>query len=361
MEGDTKARSFRNPESLEAERVTRDMLAEFLKLRGFGVLADDRVRNGQTIVATDPKGDQLTMRVRLCWRRQGENRDSSRARTYSAVQLLATIKNHDWEGTLSEKVDRERSGGVTHFLLVQNDDDRIIYAALVPLSEILPIWIAQRDISSRLIDQGRLGRRRKNHAMNGSSPTLWLQDDQAPEVAEALWNHPGVRDVAKMGLQAAMSVGLSDEEANRAGSDDGGDYSPEEGDQRQVVERQIRERRGQQGFRDALRERHGDRCLVTGCTVLAVLEAAHIKPYQGENDNHLENGLLLRSDIHTLFDLDLLGIEPDQLYLELHPSLAREYGDVTGTKLGCAAEHRPSRKALDLRYRQFQRRLNRPI
>ena len=99
---------------------------------------------------------------------------------------------------------------------------------------------------------------------------------------------------------------------------------------------------------------------MTGCAVLAVLEAAHIKPYQGENDNHPENGLLLRSDIHTLFDLDLLGIEPHRLQVELHPSLAKEYGDLTGATLGCAPARRPSQEALKLRYDQFQQRLCRP-
>ncbi len=355
-----KARRFRTSESLKSERVTRNMLPKSLNRWGFGVVSDDRSRNGQTIVATTPGGDQLTMRVRLCWRRQSGSRDSSRVRTYSAAQLLAKIKNNDWVGTLREKVNRERARGVTHFLLIQNDDKRIRYAALVPLSGLLPIWIAQRDISARLIRQGRLGRRRKNHAMNGSSPTLWLQDDRAPEVARALWNHRGVLDLAKGEPQPAVSVSLPDEEASRVGSDDDANYSPQEGDWRQLVERQIRERRGQQHFRDALRKRHGDRCLVTGCTILAVLEAAHIKPYQGENDNHPENGLLLRSDIHTLFDLNLLGIGPDRLQVELHPGLAKEYGNLAGTTLGCALGHRPSQQALKQRYRQFQQTLHWP-
>lgn len=217
-------------------------------------------------------------------------------------------------GTLQEKIERERSHGVTHILVVQSEAKSVVYAALIPLSELLPIWIAQRDISDRLIKQNRLGSIRKNHAMNGSSPTLWLQDDRVPwakEVAAALWNHPGVQDLAKR--EPTLSARLPDEAADRAGSNDGETYIPQDGDWREVVERQIRERRGQQHFRDILRERYGDRCLVTGCEVLAVLEAAHIKPYQGEADNHPENGLLLRSDIHTLFDLDLIGIEPERL------------------------------------------------
>jgi len=306
-----KRRRFRNPESYEAERFTRDMLPDFLRCRGFGDVSQDRKRNGQTIVATTPEGDRLTMRVRLCWRRESGSRDSSRVGTYSATQLLAKIKNGDWEGTLREKVKRERAQSVTHFLFVQREDEHIIYAALVPLSELLPIWCAQRDISARLIEQGQLGHRRKNQAMNGSSPTLWLQDDRAPQVAAALWNHPRVLDLAK--LEPIVSVGLADEEAAGAEANDGTNYSPQAGDRRQIVERQIRERRGQQHFRDALRKRYGDRCLVTGCEVLAVLEAAHIKPYRGEDDNHPGNGLLLRADIHTLFDLDLLGVEPVQL------------------------------------------------
>jgi hypothetical protein len=69
------------------------------------------------------------------------------------------------------------------------------------------IWTKQRDISARLIRKGHLGRRKKNHAMNGSSPTIWLQDDRGgQEVADALWNYPGVTDLVKLPLIAAPSL-----------------------------------------------------------------------------------------------------------------------------------------------------------
>jgi hypothetical protein len=123
----------------------------------------------------------------------------------------------------------------------------------------------------------------------------------------------------RLGGSSAVDSRLHAEEADQAESSKGEGYIPEGVDRRPLVERQIRERRGQRHFRDALRKRYGDRCLVTGCEVLAVLEAAHISPYRGEEDNHPENGLLLRSDVHTLFDLDLLGIEPEKLRVELHP------------------------------------------
>ncbi len=141
-------------------------------------------------------------------------------------------------------------------------------------------------------------------------------------------------------------------------SDDEGSFRPQKGDRRKVIERQIKERRGQQPFRDSLRKRYGNRCLVTGCEILAILEAAHIKPYRREEDNHPENGLLLRADIHTLFDLDLIGIEPERLGVELHPNLTKEkeYRKLNGQILRCEPDQRPSHKALGMRYRLFLKR-----
>ena len=65
-------RSFRTPESLAADAVTRDMLAGFLKSVGFAAVSDRRTRHGsvmsQTLSATSPNGESLVMSVRLCWR-----------------------------------------------------------------------------------------------------------------------------------------------------------------------------------------------------------------------------------------------------------------------------------------------------
>jgi 5-methylcytosine-specific restriction protein A len=114
-------------------------------------VSDKRERNGQTIVATTLGGKGLTMRVRLCWRCGSGGRDSTRVRTYSGTQLLAHIKNDDPEQSLHAKIEREKSHGVTHFLFVQRDGERIVYAALVPLEKFLAIWCDERDISARLI------------------------------------------------------------------------------------------------------------------------------------------------------------------------------------------------------------------
>ncbi|MBD2057786.1 HNH endonuclease [Oculatella sp. FACHB-28] len=80
-------------------------------------------------------------------------------------------------------------------------------------------------------------------------------------------------------------------------------------DARKYIETSIVLRQGQPQFRQKLIEVY-KRCIVTGCGVEDVLEAAHIHPYQGKATNIVQNGLLLRADIHTLFDRYLLTINP---------------------------------------------------
>lgn len=192
-----RPRPFRTRDSYEAEAVTRDMVAGYLRDLGFQNVSDERRRFGlnqsQMLIATSASGAQLRMQVKLCWRRSGA---SLVEQTYSAAQLLARITDDDWAGSLAARIERDRSQGITHYLFIQREGERIIHAALVPLLAVLPIWLAQRAISSRLIEHGELGDRHSNPAMNGSSPTLYLQDDRAPQVAEALWSYPGVRNLA---------------------------------------------------------------------------------------------------------------------------------------------------------------------
>lgn len=51
------------------------------------------------------------------------------------------------------------------------------------------------------------------------------------------------------------------------------------------------------------------------------LEAAHIRPYRHESDNAQDNGILLRADLHTLFDLDLLAIDPNTHNILVHETV----------------------------------------
>tara|TARA_R110002167_G_scaffold341691_1_gene550159 strand:+ start:3354 stop:4181 length:828 start_codon:yes stop_codon:yes gene_type:complete len=87
----------------------------------------------------------------------------------------------------------------------------------------------------------------------------------------------------------------------------------------------IKKRLGQSKFRKELLEAYNNTCAVTGSRVLEILEAAHIEPYDGAYTSVVNNGILLRSDIHDLFDLNkdekrLIGISSD-FKIEVHSSL----------------------------------------
>jgi len=74
---------------------------------------------------------------------------------------------------------------------------------------------------------------------------------------------------------------------------------------------EIRSRLGQGGFRVAVTGAYRRRCAVTGEKTLPALEAAHIRPYADQGPNDVRNGLLLRSDLHRLFDGGYVTVDPD--------------------------------------------------
>lgn len=87
----------------------------------------------------------------------------------------------------------------------------------------------------------------------------------------------------------------------------------------------VEQRQGQPEFRQALMTAYRNQCVVTGCAIRDVLHAAHIVPPRSGADHHLGNGLLLRSDIHDLFDRGLIAIDKD-CRVWVHPAIReREY------------------------------------
>lgn len=86
----------------------------------------------------------------------------------------------------------------------------------------------------------------------------------------------------------------------------------------------TRGRLGQGAFRVLVTDAYKRRCAVTGEKTLPVLEAAHIKPYAENGPHHVSNGILLRSDLHKLFDLGYLTVTPD-LRLHVSPRLKADW------------------------------------
>jgi hypothetical protein len=92
-------------------------------------------------------------------------------------------------------------------------------------------------------------------------------------------------------------------------------------DARERVLRAIVRRQGQPKFRASLIAAYEGRCAITHCPVLPILEAAHVTPYLGPQTNAVSNGLLLRADIHTLWDLELIAIDPSLMAVAVNPWL----------------------------------------
>jgi WD40 repeat protein len=124
---------------------------------------------------------------------------------------------------------------------------------------------------------------------------------------------------------------------------------------RQII-RSIVQRQGQAEFRRKLLNSYGNRCPITDCDVDSAIEAAHISPYEGTGTNHPTNGLPLRADIHTLFDLHLLSIQPDTYDVVIAPELTGTcYQNLASRKLTLPQDEKaaPSQKALNKHHETF--------
>jgi putative restriction endonuclease len=86
------------------------------------------------------------------------------------------------------------------------------------------------------------------------------------------------------------------------------------------------QRLGQQAFQAVVFEAYHRRCAVTGAKIRPVLQAAHIRPLPKGGEHRADNGLLLRSDVHTLYDHGYLAVDPRHR-LMVSPLLREEFGN----------------------------------
>ena len=127
-------------------------------------------------------------------------------------------------------------------------------------------------------------------------------------------------------------------------------------DARERTNRAIVQRQGQSKFRSELLKAYGGKCAITDCNAEAALEAAHIFPYLGTDTNHVTNGLLLRADIHTLFDLYLISIDSKTSKIVISSSLVNTcYKELNGKPLKSPKNYAesPSPQALARHYETF--------
>lgn len=136
----------------------------------------------------------------------------------------------------------------------------------------------------------------------------------------------------------------------KTGSESWGEASDDDINELHKFVKKIR--KGQPKFRKNLLEIYSSKCVITGCAIKEVLEAAHIVKHSTSGINHSSNGLLLRSDVHSLFDSNKIRINPKAYNIEVDETLQNSnYWKYNGKKIrpGTNGEF-PSKEYLSVKY-----------
>ena len=199
---------------------------------------------------------------------------------------------------------------------------------------------------------------------NGEEPDLGQRLEKFNDYYERQFQSPPDSIVEATEASAAaekgtvQSKGEIDKPELESENDSGLEATSFEGfeDARQRRDASIVARLGQSAFRQALLRAYDQHCVITDCDAEAALEAANIVPYRGKAANHPSNGLLLRGDVHSLFDRYLLSINPDTYAIEIAPELSNTcYQELQGRLIRLPQEksHKPAQNALRHHHKRF--------
>ncbi len=120
-------------------------------------------------------------------------------------------------------------------------------------------------------------------------------------------------------------------------------------DARLKIDKAITLRQGQYKFRKQLLQNYNFKCCVSGCNIVDVLEACHIYPYRGLETNHPSNGIILRSDLHTLFDRSKIAFSTDyRVLLDHELKQNKDYGKFNNKKILLPNNNKPSHESLKI-------------
>lgn len=115
----------------------------------------------------------------------------------------------------------------------------------------------------------------------------------------------------------------------------------------------VHPRLGQGAFRILVTDNYRRRCAITGERTLPALDAAHIRPFSEGGSHEASNGILMRRDIHSLFDLGYVTVSPDMKF-EVSKKIREEFDNgrhyyaLHGSEIVLPAEpnRRPDQSAL---------------
>lgn len=208
------------------------------------------------------------------------------------------------------------------------------------------VWLLPRPFGFRLLGTSRSGSAILQAIDADRSPRAWVMDAGEQEIIDALIDTFGSQHAAAVAAAEAQyldewAIGLRDDK----GAID---------DEIEARRTALSKARPEQAmFRAKAMDRHGGRCVVTRTVVAVVLEAAHVIPHTGRSlFERPDNSLVLRRDIHALYDRFLISINPKSGKLVVSDTL----GGTSYEKLaGRLIDHKLAGPPLEFHHRQFTR------
>jgi hypothetical protein len=270
----------RGPQSYENEQLLLGMLPDLLQQKGFTAVSVRRSGGMKLVSARAASGATVTFWVKQGW---------TDARTYSAIQfgLFADpdpekIPDKYFTDYVRARVKSANAKGATHALLVHMVDGRISNYVALEVGDVARAYQLQM-------------KRWPRRARNTKTPTLWFEDTR------------NVADAACVVAVTSLEVTLS--------SVCGLTHQPKGTADARKITAEIELRMRQQLFRQRVGNRCGWTCVVSGTEVREVLDAAHLPGKDWRRDNHAEDGVLVRTDLHRLLDRGLAEIRDGTFWL----------------------------------------------
>ncbi|MCF8198701.1 MAG: HNH endonuclease [Sulfuritalea sp.] len=283
----------RGKQSYANEELVLAMIPEVLRVNGFVNIRIVRVGAVKFADAEDASGQTLRF-----WLKQGW----TGSRQMSAIQFGLfsgeagqDLPDNRFETFVKERIERIKSAGASHALFVHMGGDGT-----------LANWVALAidDVDAAYKEQLRHWPVR---ARNTKSPTLWFEDNRMIGGAECV--------AVVLTRQVELSQLAAGDPLTKTSA-----VQPKfdglSGPAVKKVTIEIERRMKQQAFRLSLGNHYGWRCVVSGATVMAVLDAAHLPGRSWRTDNSLTDGVLLRADLHRLLDANLARIENKRFLID---------------------------------------------
>jgi hypothetical protein len=274
----------RNPESYAKEQLLLDIIPILLKDKGFARVDVKRTGQMKFIVAAGLEGKAATF-----WLKQGW----SDTKHHSAIQFgmlpgenAASRPDSAFTDFVFARVKSAKQNGASHALLVHMHEGIIKEYVALSIDDVAVAYSAQ--IAGW-----------PNRARATKMPTLFFHDQRDRPDA-------GYVDVVTE-LEVPLEQLANPSQASEA-------PAPSLAAKKITAEVELRMR--QQIFRLRVGEHYGWKCPVSGATIRAVLDAAHLPGRDWRLHNGAGDGVLLRADLHRLLDRGLASIRDGRFWVE---------------------------------------------